>query len=253
MRHLSQDELVLYYYHEEGGVERRAAEEHVRGCDACRQELASLTVALAALETLPVPERDASYGAEVWARLRPHLQERPRRRGQLFFPLRAWALAASMAALLIIAFWGGKVWQQRHTPQAVAIPPAARQRVLMVALGDHLDRAQMLLVEVMHQEAEGPVNVSQAKQVAQDLVASNRLYRQAAVRDGEPGMANLLDDLERVLLHIAHSPNEISAEDLAVLQRQIVSQGILFKVRVIELEAHEKQQATPPRNSEGVL
>ena len=47
----------------------------------------------------------------------------------------------------------------------------------MVAVGDHLDRAQMLLVEVMNQEAAGSVDVSQSKQLAQDLVQSNRLYR----------------------------------------------------------------------------
>jgi polyhydroxyalkanoate synthesis regulator phasin len=117
----------------------------------------------------------------------------------------------------------------------------------MVAVGDHLERAQMLLVEVMNQEAEGSVDVSQTKRLAQDLVQSNRLYRQTALRNGEPGMANVLDELERVLLHISHSPNEISAEDLASLQHQIAAQGILFKVRVVELQAQEKQKAAGPR------
>ena len=116
----------------------------------------------------------------------------------------------------------------------------------MVAVGDHLERAQILLVEVMNQEAEDPVDVSQTKQLAQDLVQSNRLYRQTALRDGEPGMANVLDELERVLLQISHSPNEISADDLASLQHQIESQGILFKVRVVELEVREKQKTAGP-------
>ena len=112
----------------------------------------------------------------------------------------------------------------------------------MVAVGDHLERAQMLLVEVMNQDTAGPVDVSQSRQLAQDLVRSNRLYRQTALREGEPGMANVLDELERVLLHISHSPNEISADELASLQHQITSQGILFKVRVIELGVQDKQK-----------
>ena len=72
---------------------------------------------------------------------------------------------------------------------------------------------------------------------------SNRLYRQAALRDGDPGLANVLDELERVLLEISHSSGATSADDLAMLQHQIESQGILFKVRVVELRAREKQRA----------
>jgi hypothetical protein len=59
--------------------------------------------------------------------------------------------------------------------------------------------------------------------------------------------------LERVLLQISHSPNEISADELESLQRQIASQGILFKVRVVELEAREKQKTQGSHPHEKVL
>jgi hypothetical protein len=253
MRHLTQDDLVLFYYHEEGGVDRRQAEEHLQSCDLCRQELAGLTQSLEMIESLPVPERDESYGAQVWTRIRSRLAKEPERRWSFFFPIRTWALAGSFALLLALAFWAGRFWQQRQTPTVAAIPAPARERILMVAVGDHLDRAQMLLVEVMNQEAEGSVDVSQTKQLAQDLVQSNRLYRQTALRDGDAGMANVLDDLERVLLNISHSPNEISAEDLASLQHQIEAQGILFKVRVIESQVQEKQKSAGPHPPGSVL
>ncbi|MGA3328846.1 MAG: hypothetical protein ABSF45_30720 [Terriglobia bacterium] len=253
MRHLTQDELVLFYYREEGGVDRRQAEEHLQGCDLCRRELAGLTESLATVASLPIPERGENYGGEVWARIRPRLAEGTGRRWNFLLPLRTWALAGSFAVLLVVAFWGGRFWQQRQTPTAAAISAPARERILMVAVGDHLDRAQMLLVEVMNQEAGGPVDVSQKKQLAQDLVQSNRLYRQTALREGEPGMANVLDDLERVLLNISHSPNQISAEDLASLQRQIESEGILFKVRVVELEVQEKEKSAGSHNPQTPL
>ena len=66
-------------------------------------------------------------------------------------------------------------------------------------------------------------------------------------------MANVLDDLERILLNISHSPNEISAEDLASLQHQIEAQGILFKVRVIETQVQEKQKIAGPHLPGSVL
>jgi anti-sigma factor RsiW len=246
MRHLTQDELVLYYYREQGGVDRRQAEEHLHSCELCRRELASLTESLEAIASLPVPARGENYGSEVWTRIRPRLGERQGRRWNFFFPLRTWALAGGVAALLLAAFWGGRLWQQRQTPTVAAIPAPARQRILMVALGDHLERAQMLLVEVMNQEAAGPVDVSATRQLAQDLVQSNRLYRQTALREGEPGMATVLDELERMLLQISHGPNQISSDELESLKRQIESQGILFKVRVIELQVQEKEKKAGP-------
>lgn len=242
MRHLTQDELVLLYYHEEGGIDRRQAEEHLHSCDLCRSELAALVKALEAVEALPVPERGENYGREVWNRIRPRLADKVERRRIFILPFHAWALAGSIAVLVVVAFWSGRFWQQRQTGAVAAISAPARQRILMVAVGDHLERAQMLLVEVMNQEAAGTVDVSQTKQLAQDLVESNRLYRQAALRDGDPGTANVLDELERVLLHVSHSPSEISPEDLASLQRQIATEGILFKVRVVELQVQEKQK-----------
>jgi len=244
MRHLTQDELVLLYYREMSGVDRRQAEEHVQSCDLCRRELAGLERTLQVADSLPIPERDENYGSEVWARISPRLAGKLERRWSFLFPMRTWVLAGSVAVLVVVAFWSGRFWQQRQTEVAAAIPASAHQRILMVAVGDHLERAQMLLVEVMHQEAGDPTDVLRTKQLAEDLVQSNRLYRQTALRHGDPGIANVLDELERVLLQISHSPTEISAEELASLQHQIESQGILFKVRVVELEVQEKQKAT---------
>ncbi len=234
--------MILHYYREKGGMDRQQADAHLESCEICRRELAALAESLEAVASVPIPERGEDYGAEVWARIRPRLDESKPGLWTFFLPLRTWALAAGLAALLVAAFWGGRIWQQRQTPAVAAISAPARQRILMVAVGDHLERAQMLLVEVMNQGDEGTVNETQTRQLAQDLVQSNRLYRETALRDGDPGMANVLDELERVLLNISNGPKEISADDLASLKRQIESQGILFKIRVVELGVREKEK-----------
>jgi hypothetical protein len=243
MRHLTQDELVLLYYGELSGPDWEQAKAHLRVCDLCREELLSLESALKAVEALPVPERGEDYGREVWARISPRLEAKVERRPRFFLPLRVWVFAGSVAVLLVVAFWSGRWWQQRRTDTETAISASAQRRILMLAVADHLERAQMLLVEVMHQEAGSPSESSRTAQLAEDLVQSNRLYRQAALRDGEPGLANVLDELERILLEISHSSGATLADDLAMLQHQIESEGILFKVRVVELEAREKQTA----------
>jgi hypothetical protein len=56
--------------------------------------------------------------------------------------------------------------------------------------------------------------------------------------------AALLEELERVLLEIAHSPSEVSAHQLEELRRQIEDRGILFKVKIFGSQVEQSAQNT---------
>jgi hypothetical protein len=72
------------------------------------------------------------------------------------------------------------------------------------------------------------------------------LYRQTALQDGDAGLASVLDELERVLLDVAHSPDEVTPAQLEAIQKKIETRGILFKVRVVNKELQQRQEATAP-------
>lgn len=241
MRHLTEEQLVWFYYGEEGG--REAAEQHLAGCEQCRASLAELERSLKLItEALPAAERDESYGASVWARL--PLEERRASGGfwaNLFVP-RRWALAGAMAALVAAAFVAGRFWpySQPQTQIAQPVPAQVRERVLLVAVGDHLDRSQMVLLEIMNNKPTAEVDISAEQQSAQELVSANRLYRQTAAKAGDAGVARVLDELERVLLEIANGPSHLSSDEFEELRKRVEAQGILFKVRVIDSRIKEK-------------
>jgi hypothetical protein len=115
--------------------------------------------------------------------------------------------------------------------------------VLLVALGDHLDRSQMLLVELANAEPGAPLDISREQQSAENLVDDNRLYRQAAQQVGDRGVSEVLEELERVLVEIANSPSEMTQHDLESLQKRIQGQGLIFKVRVIGSQARRPKAA----------
>src|SRR5262245_26729884 len=157
---------------------------------------------------------------------------------------RGLAWAAATAALVVMAFFVGRYTNQRDAqsvarqPAAMSPAPAARvaddasvrERVLLIAVGDHLERSQMVLVELAHADTRGELDISAERQLADDLVASNRLYRQTAQQMGHDNVAGLLDELERVLVEVARGPSTVSMQQLADIQQRIESQGILFKV-----------------------
>lgn len=244
MNHPNEEQLVRHYYHDDSEAARRLIEEHLRNCSACRAELGELERMLREVTAVQPPERPADYEQKVWNRLRARLPERAGDRWWDFFTIRRLAYGGAMAGLVVAAFLIGRFWRPNTFPAPSAISEEARERILLTAVGNHLERSQMLLIEFMNAGGEGPVDIALQQQWAHDLLESNRLYRQAAVRNGEVGVADVLDDLERTLLQIAHSREKISAKDLRNIQDQIGARGILFKVRVMGSQLQERAQAS---------
>jgi hypothetical protein len=258
MTHLSDDELVLVFYREGDGL--REAEAHAASCAVCRERLEKLTMALREIGSEPVPERDESYGAEVWARLQPRLHDAapPTRWWESLSAAMTWprlAMGGAVAGLLLAAFIAGR---SSVPPAAGPVPrtevekaegasDAARERMLLAAVGNHFDRSRVVLTEIAHRNGGGAADISPEQATAADLLADNRLYRQAAVRNGDGAVAAVLEDLERMLVEIAGSPSQASHDDLARWREQIQTKGLLFKVTVMGSRVRERQQDAEPR------
>ena len=252
MSHLTEEQLVLHYYGEEEEDELAAA-RHLEECGACRELYGSLARVLNVMDSDPLPERAENYGAAVWARLEPRLSARrpllARLLGwQYHRPLRALVAAAGVACLLVAAFLAGRFSRQPESRQPVrlaAADPQAGERVLLVAVGDYLERSQMVLVELANARPEGALDISAERERAADLVSESRLYRQTAIHAGETELASVLDDLDRVLLEISHAPDRVSPEQLENLRRRFEAEGILFKIRVLGSNVRSREEVGP--------
>ncbi len=243
MNHISEEQLVLLYYGE--SAEAPAIDQHLGECEECRKEFRALQLVLNTVDSAPVPERGAEYGNAVWQKIEKRIGARKRRSfGQW------WIWAPAMAALLVTAFLAGRLTHQPAAPE-IAKNQQIRERILMVAVGDHLERSQMVLAELSNApDHKGKLDITDERDMASELLDDNRLYRQTARSTGDTAVANVLDDLERVLLEIAHSPNEVSSGQLDDLRQQIESRGLLFKVRVMGSRARE-QEVAPAAKKDG--
>lgn len=252
--HLTDEQLVDHCYslrEKNAGAPAAKTAAHLGECAECRANFEAFERTLAAMDAAPVPERGDDYGGEVWRRLKPQLGPRPGRSWGVdwsaWLTPRRLVLVGAMAALLVAAFFAGRI--TRLAPNLpgsngtdMAVAAQGRDRILLVAVGDHLERSQMVLVELVNAKPGGTLDISTEQHRAEDLVAANRLYRQTALRAGETGMASVLDELERVLVEIANSPAKVSSPQLAELRKRIESRGILFKIRVIGSEVRERQK-----------
>jgi hypothetical protein len=260
MKHPDDEQLIALHY----GESRRAnaITEHLRECAPCRENFESLQQTLAALKNAPIPERDANYGSQVWYAIAQRLDapSKPSERRRLFlFRLRRFAAVGAMSALIVAAFLAGRYWPRKTVQTVTANPTQIRQGVLLVAVSDHLDHAQMVLMELVNTNADqgkagtspSAIDISNEQQRAQELLASNRLYQQTAQQTGDAELENILDALEPVLLQIAHSPEEVSSQQFQEIQQRIQKAGILFKVRVVSSDVREKERSLSRQDHRG--
>lgn len=261
--HYSEDDLTLYYYGEAAsgslwrGRHQADIERHLQQCAACAALYREISGTLSMVVDEAVPERGDRYGLEVWQQIRHKLPERETRFTGFTGLTRFAGFAAAAAVLLVAAFIAGRSSINPAQPvpgtamTAVRPPVAAsdgsRQRILISAVADHLDRSERVLTDIMN--ASDPHDISMEQGWAEDLLTTSRLYRQDALDAGEQSIANVLDDLERNLLEIVHSPAKISTADLEQLRRRIDAAALLFKVRVMSEQLRDRETAPADREA----
>jgi anti-sigma factor RsiW len=257
--HLNDDDLVLHYYGEMTAAEETQAGAHLASCAACQANYTRLQRVMAFVDSAPAVEAAPGFERMAWARLEPAL---PAPRRASFAGLVSWfvfsparlAFTAGLVLLIGAAFMAGRMTRTAAPAGAPQSAQQVRERILLVDLGEHLDRSQMVLVELVSaDDSGGSVDISLEQSRAEQLVAANRLYRQTALSTGDAAMASVLDELERVLVDIAASPSTVSQHDLDSVRRRIESKELLFKVRVVSSQVRDRQRAATEQTTRATL
>src|ERR1700757_2001213 len=146
MNHLSEEQIVLHCYGD--AEDSEAVRVHLEACLACREEFERVQALLKQIEPVEVPEPSGIFEEKTWLNLRDRLPvKRPGFR-QWFLSAPRWALAGAAVLLLATAFLAGRYLNRGeqivHNDNTVN-----RQKIVLVAVGDHLERSQMLLGEIM--------------------------------------------------------------------------------------------------------
>jgi hypothetical protein len=241
--HLTEDELILHYYDETERADRARVDAHLASCGECQFAQDQLRRVMTLVDSAAPVEAPLGFERTAWARLEPALDAN--RSGlKRFFWFPQWALAGGVAALVVAAFVAGRV---SGGDPAVTTAPSAMVadvepgRALQTAVGDHLDRTQMMLVELANAATDGADVLALEHQRAEDLVAANRVIRHSALQSGDGQVVDILEDLERVLLEIANAPADATSNDLTALQSRITREDLLFRLRVIASEMRQRQ------------
>lgn len=239
MKNWRDEDLVLHRYDEHPDSAALALD--LAADPELRRRFDEIDRALALADRAEVAEPAVGFEAAVWRRLRPALETpapRPSWRERLFGvpTLRFAALAATLALAIGGAFVAGRISSKVEPAREAAgsLPPkgfddSERERMLLASVGGHLGASSLLLTELANASSNQGL-VADERAWAESLLASNRLFRQAAARSGQRRIVALLDELEPLLTELAHTPDGAPVD---ALQSQLRDRDLLFKVRVV--------------------
>jgi anti-sigma-K factor RskA len=233
MNHLSNEELIDHVYGE-GAPE---AAEHLQACASCAEARRSLEADLAEIPSSDAPEPDTACEERLWNALSPQLLPYPRKR-RLWMRSAFWlslSAAGACAALIVSAFFAGRVWEHRYQPHttASAAPAPAQKKIVVVLLSDELERSERLLLQLKHAGADDTEMLAPMRDEARSLLVANRKCREEAEKTGDPDVTAALDSLDQLLAQLANQPGGLNAASISKLQDEMNAEGLLFEVRVL--------------------
>lgn len=247
--------IELYFYGELPQAERAAVQAHLARCAECRAALEDLAVIRSALATRPdVATPPGGNWSGFMRRLNVAVAAEPSSHGPLdatpVRPLRRQlAPYLAVAATLALVTFAVVTMLNRppvpDTTSVVTAPPTAGAEGaqplrpasltttdpdpgLLAVSGEHFERSKLVVLGLVTKS--GPQDDwAYERDLASSLLGDTRLYRQAAEERGMQPLADVMGDLELVLLQtsMADQPNEAS---LHQLQRLIRRRDLLTKM-----------------------
>lgn len=239
--------VELYFYDELDAAARTRFEAHLAGCQACRDALADLEIIRRALGAR---RQSAAPPSGSWD---PFMRGLDARLDEARTPLspRRWnaGVAMKIAATLAVAVAGiyaGFQWQRSRIERAVpatsqvSVTPDASSALsesLSTVADQHLERSKLVLLGLAAKDPRHarPNDWSYERQLASTLLADTTQYRLAAADQGRADLADVLGDLETVLLQASLGDDE-DPRALERLQRLIDRRDLLTKIEVMNTE-----------------
>ena len=250
MNKITDDDLTLLFYGEHDDPQLAAK---VAASDELSARFDALGAELKLVDAYHPPHRGSDYGSDVWQRISPRLgEERHVATGRLRTWLAAiaqprFSLAGALSIVLVaaLAFTLGRNGGQEAinnpiAPQgavpAMAMADIDSSRLLTHSVSTHLEQVNLVLTQFVNTSETS----SNETEYATDMLVANRLYRQAAVQQGNHKLAAFLADLEPLLIELAYQAQSGSPATRERMQQE-VKDGLLFRVRVMNKQLNKPE------------
>lgn len=117
--------------------------------------------------------------------------------------------------------------QQTYRPSA-----GASRRVLLTNVSSHIETSERLLRLISNSGNNLSSDLEPRRQMIENLISFNRLYRRLAEQSNDAMLANILQQMESILLEINHASDDDAEWDK--VRSRLDGTDLLFKLKVAD-------------------
>jgi len=227
-------------------------EAHLEVCSDCSAKFRAQQRTLEHMDEYHREAAAAQFYSELWHRIAPRLQDRPRRdflswvRRQLpelsWQPAWNYGLAAALI-MLVVGILIGKYFLATPPPPAATKPGSAS----FVRAERYFARSKVLLLGIMNHDPADHTGLSRQRELSRNLIREAAVLKDE-LKDPEQLVLNhLIAELEVILMQIANLEEKYDLEAVQLIQNGIERKGVLFKInlnQVVSDQASKDQQKT---------
>lgn len=237
-------------YDEIDSTQERKLQEHVKSCSSCQALFVELKTAnsdlfdagLSSRNFDDIPER-ASLD-RLFEELEPDLdridaekyRQLPKRK------IAPWATAITAIAASVIVF----ISLPSNSPDTSPTPDVAHGQTeqpqivstqgVSQDLMNYLDRAQVMLMQVANSETNSGSVIPVTNRFARNMASEASFLSSIEDETVNSGQKKLLKDIEFLLLQLANLDDSNLEEGVALMQRYLEENSVLFKIRLLEMK-----------------
>lgn len=242
-----QELLMLYLMNELDTQEADELERRLESDKKLQEEYQLLEQSFQLVKDEVPSDPGPQYWRTFYSRLQPRLKKGNvlKRVFDWIAPRHGLQFAGALATLAIVFIITGLFIYQyiapagpRPTVYNTTVKIKHVEGFLESVASEHLERSRLLLQEMVNissNEDDLSERLAETRIRGERLLSDNRTYRQAAIKQHDPKLEALLDELESILLDIANLEPDAADYVLPSLQRRILRKNLLIKIEVINL------------------
>lgn len=244
------------------GEQKRKLHEHLQGCSGCQTYFEELRSLFSRAHPEPRNSPAEEFWSHLWEKTEQSIRDFRYDKRAVFLPQRPshfnwnWKWQAAVAVLLLLL--GGIVGRFLFVPQHTehySLSPVREtdKKTLMRETAEYLEMSKILLLGFVNidptREDLAGLDFSQEQRLSTRLVRQLPALHSRLEASREIQLANLLEDLEVILLQIANLEDAYDLSAIELIQTGVETRGILFKINIEEMRRNLTNPSPKPSGS----
>jgi hypothetical protein len=228
--------------------------QHLRTCAECKKKYAAFRQVTDVMKKYRRENASSEFLHSLWSKIETEIATETIRKSTFFNKLKdlvnleVWWIRYAVAVSLVITgiFIGRFLLTTPKKNDVISQQETGKNAVIQAKTQRYLERSKVLLLGILNHESNTQSDFSRQRELSGNLIREAAILKEELKDSKELLLGALIDDLEKILLQIAHLEKSYDLEAVEMIQSGIRREGILFKINLEEI--YQSTQPDQPKN-----